>query len=324
VLAAAPLALVAAVNMIGNIASGRLLQRGIAPHWLLVTGFSAMVLGACLAFCGASRRGGRRLPIGWRYAGVLLFSLFGGMVPGTLFSLAGAVAPDASCVSTTVGWMQQWSSFGQFALPPLVGWVAGRAGNWHWTWLVTGSCALAGIGLALALRCGVAPGAAPMSSTAATFDARMRVVADMQRWLERAVIGLNLCPFAKSVHVRGQVHWVVSPATQTPALEEELLRELEAWPPRTPTCATPPCWSCRIAWRISMNSTICCRCRTGCSSATALPENCRLPVSTRISSSRTRPPTTSATAPTGRLIRPCICCARPASRGPCRLSRMRR
>ncbi len=65
-----------------------------------------------------------------------------------------------------------------------------------------------------------------MSSIAAG-DARMRVVADMQRWLERAVIGLNLCPFAKSVVVRGQVHWVVSPATQTPALEEELLRELD-------------------------------------------------------------------------------------------------
>ena len=152
VLAAAPLALVAAVNMVGNIASGRLLQRGIAPHWLLVTGFSAMVVGACLAFVALPGGEGAGLPIGWRYAGVLLFSLFGGMVPGTLFSLAGAVAPDASCVSTTVGWMQQWSSLGQFALPPVVGWVAGRAGNWHGTWLVTGSCALAGIGLAMALR----------------------------------------------------------------------------------------------------------------------------------------------------------------------------
>jgi hypothetical protein len=29
---------------------------------------------------------------------------------------------------------------------------------------------------------------------------------DTRAWLERAVIGLNLCPFAKSVHVKGQVH----------------------------------------------------------------------------------------------------------------------
>jgi hypothetical protein len=55
-----------------------------------------------------------------------------------------------------------------------------------------------------------------------------RILADMQRWLERAVIGLNLCPFAKAVHARGQVHWVVSQAVSTPALEQDLLRELDA------------------------------------------------------------------------------------------------
>ncbi len=26
-------------------------------------------------------------------------------------------------------------------------------------------------------------------------------------WLERAVIGLNLCPFAKAVHVGGRIRW---------------------------------------------------------------------------------------------------------------------
>lgn len=55
-----------------------------------------------------------------------------------------------------------------------------------------------------------------------------RVVQDMKVWLERAVIGLNLCPFAKSVHVKGQVHYVVSLATEPRALREELVRELMA------------------------------------------------------------------------------------------------
>ncbi|HCY15761.1 MAG TPA: DUF1415 domain-containing protein [Curvibacter sp.] len=50
----------------------------------------------------------------------------------------------------------------------------------------------------------------------------------MRGWLERAVIGLNLCPFAKSVHVKGQVHYVVSLATDPQALREELVRELAA------------------------------------------------------------------------------------------------
>lgn len=55
-----------------------------------------------------------------------------------------------------------------------------------------------------------------------------RVVQDMQAWLERAVIGLNLCPFAKSVHVKGQIHYVVSLATDPQVLRGELVRELAA------------------------------------------------------------------------------------------------
>jgi hypothetical protein len=66
-----------------------------------------------------------------------------------------------------------------------------------------------------------------MSATAPPpFEAT--VLHDMQRWLERAVIGLNLCPFAKSVHVRGQVHWAVSLARSSQALEDAVVRELDA------------------------------------------------------------------------------------------------
>lgn len=46
-------------------------------------------------------------------------------------------------------------------------------------------------------------------------------------WLERAVIGLNLCPFAKAVHKKGQVRYVVSDATQPLQLHGDLVRELE-------------------------------------------------------------------------------------------------
>jgi hypothetical protein len=37
--------------------------------------------------------------------------------------MAVRVAPDERTSPTTVGWMQQWSSLGQFAGPPLVAWV---------------------------------------------------------------------------------------------------------------------------------------------------------------------------------------------------------
>lgn len=46
-------------------------------------------------------------------------------------------------------------------------------------------------------------------------------------WLERAVIGLNLCPFAKAVHVKGQIRYVVSEAGHVDALIEDLIDELE-------------------------------------------------------------------------------------------------
>ena len=49
-----------------------------------------------------------------------------------------------------------------------------------------------------------------------------------REWLERAVIGLNLCPFAKAVHVRGQVRFVVSDATDEETLLADLLHELES------------------------------------------------------------------------------------------------
>jgi hypothetical protein len=53
------------------------------------------------------------------------------------------------------------------------------------------------------------------------------VLAAMRQWLEKAVIGLNLCPFAKSVYVKNQVRFVVSEANHLDGLLEDLDRELD-------------------------------------------------------------------------------------------------
>jgi len=53
-----------------------------------------------------------------------------------------------------------------------------------------------------------------------------QVEADVRRWLERAVIGLNLCPFAKAVYVKDQVRIVISDASTERALLEELGEEM--------------------------------------------------------------------------------------------------
>lgn len=52
------------------------------------------------------------------------------------------------------------------------------------------------------------------------------VIAVTRAWVDKAVIGLNLCPFAKAVQVRGQVRYVVSHADTLEALYEDLCHEL--------------------------------------------------------------------------------------------------
>lgn len=135
--------LAAAVNALGNIASGRLLR----AHWpaplLLYIGYGAMALGAVLAFAPWGDPASPGVTV-VRQGGVLLFSAVGGLIPGTLFSLAVRLAPDDATVSTTVGWMQQWSSFGQFVGPPTVAWFAARS-SWSAAWWVTGAFAWSGV-----------------------------------------------------------------------------------------------------------------------------------------------------------------------------------
>jgi len=55
----------------------------------------------------------------------------------------------------------------------------------------------------------------------------MNAIEDTRHWLERAVIGLNLCPFAKAVHVKEQIRWVESAAEDPEQLLENLVRELQ-------------------------------------------------------------------------------------------------
>lgn len=53
------------------------------------------------------------------------------------------------------------------------------------------------------------------------------IIAATREWLEKAVIGLNLCPFAKAVYLKNQVRFVVSSAPHLDGLLEDLDRELD-------------------------------------------------------------------------------------------------
>jgi hypothetical protein len=63
------------------------------------------------------------------------------------------------------------------------------------------------------------PGSAPVNSES--------VIATTIAWVEKAVIGLNLCPFARSVHAGQRIRYVVTGVDSTDALIEVLVQELE-------------------------------------------------------------------------------------------------
>jgi MFS family permease len=138
-------ALAAGVNVLGNVGAGRLLASGARPGRVLQVAYLSMALGAAVAFGGVG-------PVWLQYGAVLVFSAVGGLIPGTLFGVAVHPAPDADTVSTTVGWMQQLSSLGQFLGPPLVAWLAVAVGGWQWTWVATGACSVLGAAVAARLQ----------------------------------------------------------------------------------------------------------------------------------------------------------------------------
>jgi uncharacterized protein len=51
-------------------------------------------------------------------------------------------------------------------------------------------------------------------------------IAATRVWIERAIIGLNLCPFAKAVYVKERIRYTVSAATTAESLLADLEREL--------------------------------------------------------------------------------------------------
>jgi hypothetical protein len=85
-------------------------------------GFAAQVIGAFLAFATLTES----QPV-VRFAGALIFST----AASSRGIRAGADARRAVDVSTTVGWIQQWSSAGQVAGPPVVAWIATALGGWQ-------------------------------------------------------------------------------------------------------------------------------------------------------------------------------------------------
>lgn len=66
-----------------------------------------------------------------------------------------------------------------------------------------------------------------MTPSARSADRDALVVRDMRRWVDRAVIGLKLCPFAQGVQQRGLVHYEVSWAAEWSELSRDVVLALD-------------------------------------------------------------------------------------------------
>ncbi len=133
-------AIASAVNIVGNIAGGRLLQKGVPSQRVLGIAFATMAAGAFVVFGAPSHT-----PLIVKLVAVLMFSGVGGMIPGSLFSLAVRAAPTEDTASTALGWTTQMSLLGQFSMPPIAAALATAHGSWGLTWVVTVSLCLIGI-----------------------------------------------------------------------------------------------------------------------------------------------------------------------------------
>lgn len=116
-------AIAVAVNIAGNLASGFLLERGIARSRLIIAVSAVMAVSGALVFIDA-------LPVGARIFGAILFSTIAGIIPGSLFAGAPLHAPRPALVSSVNGLLMQGAALGQFIGPPIVGLMVSLAGNW--------------------------------------------------------------------------------------------------------------------------------------------------------------------------------------------------
>lgn len=131
---------VAGANVIGNLGAGKLLQKKYKPQYLLWTGFVTMMLCAIVAF-------GLPVSLAIQFSAIVVFSAVGGLIPATCFYLAVNSAPTPQTTSSTVGWVQQLSSMGQFFGPPAIALAVNSLGSWQWAWVGTTGFAVLGMGM---------------------------------------------------------------------------------------------------------------------------------------------------------------------------------
>ena len=111
-------------NILGNLAAGLLLQRGVRRS-VLIGGTSVFMTAMAFGMFAA------HLPLTAVYACCFLFSCVGGIIPASVLSAAPFHAPSEQLIPATNGLLVQGSNLGIVLGPPLISAIAVRAG-WNW------------------------------------------------------------------------------------------------------------------------------------------------------------------------------------------------
>ena len=137
-------ALVAGVNIIGNVASGPALRLGLPRRKVMAAAFAVMMVG-CLGIFQS------QTPPALAYGLCLMVTACAGLLPGCILGAASVYAPRLTLVPVTLGLFMQGSNWGQLLGPVVVG-AAVSTWGWPAASLVLGAATMGGIVLVLALR----------------------------------------------------------------------------------------------------------------------------------------------------------------------------
>ena len=131
-------------NVPGNLIGGRLLQRGFARSRLIVV--ANLVTGLCSL--GIFLDG---LPDLARYGLCVMLSFTGALIPASVLSASAHLARTPRQIGTLQGLFMQVGNLGSLVSPPAIAALVAASGLWRDALWITGSAALGGIALGLAL-----------------------------------------------------------------------------------------------------------------------------------------------------------------------------
>lgn len=138
-------AVVGGVNGVGNVIAGQMLNRGVRPRAMVMTGMTSMVITTVVIFAPdwSAVSGGVWIQL----AAAVVFSGVAALVPATVTRIAVDAAPADGSASAVMGLMIQVYNAANFIGPVVLTSIAAAAGGWHLSWVVTIGASLIGAGL---------------------------------------------------------------------------------------------------------------------------------------------------------------------------------